>query len=226
MLIVKFNHMGIKCGRDKLFEYLKEMNLLIEPKKRYVQTTFSKHWMRKYPNIINGINLTAPEQLWVSDITYLKTEEGNCYLTLITDAFSKKIVGYNVSESMSADHTVRALKMAIKGRIYPYNHLIHHSDRGLQYCSKEYVDTAQSANINISMTETSSPYDNALAERMNRTMKEEFNLYYKLKTKELAYKVVAESIALYNSFRPHLSLNFYTPNQIHKNPQLLMAIWD
>lgn len=215
---------GIKCGRDKLFTYMREFNLLVKPKKRYVQTTFSKHWMRKYPNIYKEYKVTGPEQVWVSDITYLKTNNGNSYLTLITDAYSRKIVGYNVSESMGADECVKALKMAIKSRIYPENSIIHHSDRGLQYCSKEYVETAQKANITMSMTETSSPYDNALAERMNRTLKEEFNLYYTLQDNYQADKVVNESIGLYNCYRPHLALDFYTPEEIHKNPQLRWAI--
>jgi transposase InsO family protein len=218
--------LGIKCGRDKLFDYMREMNLLIESKRRYVQTTFSKHWMRKYPNISKNTIINSPEQVWVSDITHLKTDEGNCYLSLITDAFSRKIVGFNVSDSMSAEQTVKALKMAIKGRIYPNNIIVHHSDRGLQYCSKEYVETAVTANINMSMTETSSPYDNALAERMNRTLKEEFHLYMTLKTKQQADRVVREAVDLYNSYRPHLALDFHTPNDVHKNPQLLGAIGD
>lgn len=217
---------GIKCGRDKLFAYIKDFNLLIKPKKRYVQTTFSKHWMRKYPNIYKDYLLTGPEQVWVSDITYLKTNKGNSYLTLITDAYSRKIVGYNVSESMSADECVKALRMAIKSRIYPDNIIIHHSDRGLQYCSKEYVETANKAKLRMSMTETSSPYDNALAERMNRTLKEEFNLYNILKDNEQANNAVNESVELYNNYRPHLSLNYFTPNDIHKNPQLRRAIGD
>lgn len=215
---------GIKCGRDQLFTYMKEFNLLVKPKKRYVQTTFSKHWMRKYPNIFKDYIVTGPEQVWVSDITYLRTNNGNSYLTLITDAYSRKIVGYNVSKSMGADECVKALKMAIKSRLYPGNKIIHHSDRGLQYCSKEYVETAQKANIMMSMTETSSPYDNALAERMNRTMKEEFNLYFILKDNDQANKVLDESIELYNYYRPHLSLDFFTPGDIHKNPQLRRAI--
>lgn len=226
LMLDDFKDLGIKCGRDKLFDYLREMNLLIAPKKRYIQTTFSKHWMRKYPNISKNTVIERPEQLWVSDITYLQTDEGNCYLSLVTDAYSRKIVGYNVSDSMSAEQTVKALKMAIKGRLYATNKIIHHSDRGLQYCSKEYVETAHNANIEISMTENSSPYENALAERMNRTLKEEFNLYYKFKSKQQAICVVKEAVELYNSYRPHLSIDFFTPNEIHKNPQLLRANGD
>lgn len=212
---------GIKCGRDKLFTLLKELNLLVKPKKRYVQTTYSKHWLRKHPNLTTDFVPKSPEQLWVSDITYLKTKQGNVYLTMITDAYSRKIVGYNVSESMTAEQSAKALKMAIDQRIYPENELIHHSDRGLQYCSSEYVTEAITSNITMSMTETSSPYDNALAERMNRTLKEEFNLYYTLKDLLQVQKVVKEAVDLYNNFRPHLSLNFFTPNDVHKTPQLV-----
>ena len=163
---------GIKCGRDKLFRYLKELDLLVKQRKFNTQTTFSNHWMRKYPNIVKGKYIEYPEQVWVSDITYLRTDEGYCYLSMVTDAYSRKIMGYNISDSMSADECVKALKMAIKERAYPAQMIIHHSDRGLQYCSKEYVETALDANIELSMTESSSPYDNALAERMNRTIAE------------------------------------------------------
>jgi putative transposase len=222
----QLQEMGIKCGRDKLFKYLRECDLLIKQRKFGRQTTFSNHWMRKYPNIVKGKHIEYPEQVWFSDITYLKTDEGYCYLSMITDAYSRKIMGYNISDSMSADECVKALKMALKQRIYLATELIHHSDRGLQYCSKEYVETALKANIGVSMTESSSPYDNALAERMNRTIKEEFNLNRTLKTKNQAINVVNESIELYNNLRPHLSLGFFTPNDIHKNPQLLGANGD
>ena len=135
-----------------------------------------------------------------------------------------KLWVFNISDNMSADECVKALKMAIKERLYPTHKIIHHSDRGLQYCSKEYVETALKADIELSMTESSSPYDNALAERMNRTIKEEFNLNNKLKSKLQVYKVVKESVMIYNSYRPHISLEFCTPNDIHKNPQLLNGI--
>lgn len=215
---------GVKCGRDKLFSFMKSYNLLIVPPKQYVQTTFSKHWMRKYPDIFKGLTVTAPEQVWVSDITYIKTLEGTSYLTMITDVFSRKIVWFNVSQNMTAVECAKALKQAIKSRMYIDNRIIHHSDRGLQYCSKEYVETAIKANIQMSMTETSSPYDNALAERMNRTIKEEFCLNNRLLSNEVLTKVISESVEIYNSYRPHLSLKYYTPNEIHKNPQLIQSI--
>ena len=212
---------GIKCGRDKLFKYLKELNLLVKRRKFNTQTTFSNHWMHKYPNIVKGKYIECPEQIWVGDITYLNTDEGYCYLAMITDAFSRKIMGFNISDSMSAEECLKALKMAIKERLYPSQKIIHHSDRGLQYCSKEYVDTALNSNIDMSMTESSSPYDNALAERMNRTIKEEFNLFIKMKSKRQVFEIVKKSVMIYNSYRPHLSLKLFTPNDIHKNPSLM-----
>jgi putative transposase len=210
---------GLKFGRDKLFKLLRENDLLIKPGKRYTQTTNSKHWLRKYPNTAKDLVLTAPEQLWVSDITYIKTEEGNCYLSMITDAYSRKIMGYSVADNMEASTVAQALKMAIKNRIYTNKKLIHHSDRGLQYCSSEYVLIADANQIKMSMTEQSDPYENALAERMNRTIKEEFCLDRTLKTKSLVFAVVNNAVELYNNYRPHQSLSLKTPNQIHQKTQ-------
>lgn len=207
---------GIKAGRDRLFDVLRENGLLIKPRRQYIQTTNSKHWMRKYPNMIKEITVKRPEEVCVSDITYIKTEEGNCYLTMITDAFSRKIMGYNVSDSMSASETIKALQMTIRNRRYPDAKLIHHSDRGLQYCSSDYVSLAETNKITMSMTEQSDPYENALAERMNRTIKEEFCLDKILKTKQQVYDTVKEAVYLYNCYRPHLALKLNTPNFAHK----------
>ena len=215
---------NIKFGRDKLFRLLRDYDLLIKPHRRYIQTTNSKHWMKKYPNTAKELNLTAPEQLWVSDITYLKTEEGNCYLTMVTDAYSRKIMGYSIADNMEALTIAEALKMALKNRLYPNENLIHHSDRGLQYCSKEYVTIAETAKIKMSMTEQSDPYENALAERMNRTIKEEFCLDHLLKNKMQTYQAVKEAIYLYNNYRPHQSLSLKTPNQQHQKTQPPEAI--
>ena len=206
---------NISFGRDKLFKLMRENNLLIKPRRRYIQTTNSKHWMRKYPNIAKDLKITMPEQLWVSDITYLKTEEGNSYLSLVTDAFSRKIMGYCIADDMQAGTTAKALKMAIENRLY--NHpVIHHSDRGLQYCSQEYVSLATDNNISMSMTEQSDPYENALAERMNRTIKEEFCLDHVMANKKQTIQAVKEAIELYNNYRPHQSLSLQTPNQQHQ----------
>lgn len=207
--------MDIKFGRDKLFSLLGEYGLLIKPQRRYIQTTMSKHWMRKWPNLIKGTKINSPNQVWVSDITYLKTEEGNCYLNLVTDAYSRKIMGYAIDSTMETDSMILALEMANKQKSNA-EQVIHHSDRGLQYCSKEYVELTARNNIRLSMTENSDPYENALAERMNRTIKEEFGLNRKLKSRHQAYELVKESIHLYNYERPHLALNMKTPNEVHE----------
>jgi transposase InsO family protein len=208
----------IKCGRDKLFTVLRENDLLIPPRKRYIQTTMSKHWMRKYPNLVKEQRPTAPEHIWVSDITYIATEEGYCYLSLVTDAYSRKIMGYHVSDSLDAEQSRKAFQMALRNRTLT-TPLIHHSDRGLQYCSKEYVELAEKNNVRMSMTEHSDPYENALAERMNRTMKEEFALGSKLPSKDIAVHVVREAVELYNTYRPHWALNGLTPQSVHEKPR-------
>lgn len=207
---------NIGFGRDKLFKLLRENGLLIRPRRRYIQTTNSKHWLRKYPNLTKKLTVSMPEQLWVSDITYLKTEEGNCFLGLVTDAYSRKIMGYSIADNMEAATIAKALNMAIQNRQYDHA-TIHHSDRGLQYCSKEYVNLAANNNIVMSMTEQSDPYENALAERMNRTIKEEFCLDHVLPTRSLTISAVKEAIELYNNYRPHLSLSYKTPTQQHQN---------
>ena len=207
--------LGLKVGRDKLFDWMREYGLLVKPRKRYVQTTMSKHWMRKYPNLVRDMDITSPEQVWVSDITYIATEEGNCYLNMVTDAYSRKIVGYTLDDNMEAANMVAALKMALLGK-RSGNCTIHHSDRGTQYCSREYVGTAEASGIRMSMTEQSDPYENALAERMNRTIKEEFGLDGRVKTRQQAREVVKEAVELYNERRPHLSLQMNTPSRVHQ----------
>ena len=205
----------IKMGRDKLFECLRLYGLLIKPKRRYIQTTNSKHWLRKYPNLIKEMTPTAAEQLWVSDITYLNTEQGNCYLNMITDAYSRKLMGYAISDNMEAQSMVAALQMALAQRKNTNGKLIHHTDRGLQYCSQEYIQLEIINSIEISMTENGDPYENALAERMNRTIKEEFCLY-QLKDINQLKQAIKQAVYLYNNYRPHLSLQMNTPEQQHK----------
>lgn len=206
----------IKVGRDKLFRWMRAYDLLLKPKRRYVQTTMSKHWMRKYPNLVKDMQVTEPEQVWVSDITYIKTKEGNCYLNMVTDACSRKIVGYAVDDNMEANSMISALKMAIKGRLPKQQKTTHHSDRGVQYCSKEYVDLLTGNGIAISMTQNGDPYENALAERMNRTIKEEFGLDGIVNTRQQVKAVVKEAVELYNKRRPHLSLKMNTPQMVHQ----------
>lgn len=206
---------ALKVGRDKLFCILRDYDMLIKPKRRYVQTTMSKHWLRKYPNIVKGLQIERSEQVWVSDITYIKTDEGTCYLNMVTDAFSRKIMGYSIADSMDTDSMIKAFEMGLKNRKYSNAQLIHHLDRGLQYCSKEYVALSNKHGVKISMTEQSDPYENALAERMNRTLKEEFGLGQKLKSRLLAKELTEQAIFLYNNQRPHLSLKMKTPEMVH-----------
>lgn len=207
---------GIKLGRDKLFALLRQEDLLIQRRKRYIQTTNSRHWLRKYPNLVHDEKPSAPEQIWVSDITYIKTTEGYCYLSMVTDAFSRKIMGYDVSTSLDAAHARKALRMALAKRSYPNRSIIHHSDRGMQYCSREYVGLAIKHNMRMSMTESSDPYENALAERMNRTIKEEFCLDREVSSVDTASRCVNEAVMLYNTYRPHLALGGATPESVHK----------
>lgn len=206
----------LKCGRDKLFSYLRTYDLLIKPKRRYIQTTNSRHWLRKYPNIIKNLPITGPEQVWVTDITQVKTEQGNCYINLITDAYSKKIMGYSIDDNMETSSMIKAYKAALANKTNINSKPIHHSDRGVQYCSKEYVELSTVHNCLISMTENGDPYENALAERMNRTIKEEFGLGEIIKTKQQASQLIKEAVSLYNNYRPHLALNYQTPNDVHK----------
>ena len=157
----------LKVGRDKLFKILKANHMLITPKKSYHITTDSHHRFRKHKNIVSNVEILRPEQIWVSDITYIGNRNNPCYLALITDAYSKKIMGYNVSDSLNMNGTIQALDMALKNRTYKELPLIHHSDRGLQYCSYEYQNMLKLNKIKTSMTEKYDPYENAIAERIN-----------------------------------------------------------
>jgi transposase InsO family protein len=211
-------------GRDGLFALLRRESLLVKGKRKYVKTTDSRLWMRQYPNLIKGVEVVRPEQVWVADITYMSVGEGNAYLHLVTDAYSKKIVGYKFSNSIGHHNTVEALKMAIKGRIYD-GALIHHSDRGLQYCSKEYTGILKANKVSISMTQDGSPYDNAIAERVNGVLKQEFGLDDEFENLKQAEDQVNESIKLYNSRRPHLSNHYLTPEQMHAQSTIIPRKW-
>ena len=216
LIKVDIEQQGIKFGRDKLFDLMRLYGLQIKPRRHYTQTTMSKHWLRKWPNIIKDKTISHPDEVWVSDITYIKTEEGNCYLNMITDAYSRKIMGYAVDDNMETESMIKALRMATEHRKDPLVSTIHHSDRGLQYCSKDYVLMTAKNNIKLSMTENGDPYENALAERMNRTIKEEFGMDRKLKSKQQVKQLVEESIFLYNSKRPHLALKMKTPEEVYQ----------
>ena len=215
---------GIKVGRDKLFDFLRSENLLSHKRKKYHKTTNSKHWMRKYPNKIKEIEIVRPEQVWVADITYLQVKDKNYYLHLITDAYSKKIMGYQVADNMMTIETSKALNKALLEKIYNKK-LIHHSDRGLQYCSKEYVNILKSNNIEISMTENSDPYENAVAERVNGILKDEFSMDNNFENFNMMNKQLKQAIETYNQIRPHLSINFKTPNQAHKQQKIKLKTY-
>ncbi|MFC2118734.1 IS3 family transposase [Bacteroidota bacterium] len=207
------NH--IQFGRDRLFDLLRENSLLVRPKKRYIRTTNSWHRFHKYPNLIKNISISRPNQVWVSDITYIRLIKGHCYLALITDAYSRKIVGFDLSDSLELAGCIRALKRALK-QLPADNKLIHHSDRGIQYCSNMYVGLLKKKNIEISMTEENHCYENAIAERVNGILKDEFFLDQSFKYITHAKDVCKNAIKLYNNKRLHLSLDYKTPNIVHK----------
>lgn len=224
LLKKEFNQEHILVGRDKLFSILRDEQLLIIKKKRYTQTTNSKHWLHKYPNLVKGFSVTRPEQVWVADITYLSIEKGFIYLHLITDAYSKQIMGYCLSDNLAATSTIKALQMAIINRKYK-TPLIHHSDRGLQYCSAGYVNLLEKNKIEISMTQDGNPYDNAVAERVNGILKDEFVLDDILPDFNQAKKQTNQAILLYNNKRPHLSCHMLTPTQMHSQTKLKIKTW-
>ena len=210
------NEEGISVGRDRLFDLLRYWGLLIPKKKKYHQTTNSKHHFRKYSNLIKEQSPKKPHEVYVSDITYIKTLEGFWYLYLITDMYSRKIVGYAFKNNLTADGALEALKMALKQ--WPaQTKLIHHSDRGLQYCCHDYVDMLTDDSVQISMTEDNHVYENALAERVNGILKDEFLLDHTIESSALAKRLVFEAIEIYNNERLHMSLGYLTPNHVHSN---------
>ncbi len=216
---------GLHAGRDYLFDLLAEHKLLIRRRRRRIITTDSRHWMHKYSNLIKELEIIRPEQVWVSDITYIRLISGFIYLSLITDAYSKKVVGFNLHKTLATEGCITALQMALENRINKHLPLIHHSDRGCQYCCKEYVDLLCQNNIAISMTNNGDPYENAIAERLNGILKTEFNLYSSQFNYEQTSKLVKEAIANYNEVRPHASCDYLTPTQAHSSKGQLKKRW-
>ena len=206
---------GINIGRDKFHKALKALRLLVPKLKKFTRTTDSNHLFNKHSNLVKGMKINKPEQLWVSDITYLKTNNGTLYLSLITDAYSKKIMGYNLADNLKAESSKFALINAIKNRKYPNRKLVHHSDRGIQYCCPEYTDVLNKFKIKISMTTKYDPYENAIAERINGILKQEFSISDPRIHRSEIENVVNDAIEIYNNFRPHFSCNLLTPNQAH-----------
>jgi putative transposase len=214
----------IKIGRDYLFDLLSEHKLLVRQRKRKAITTDSRHWMRKYSNLIRNMPVRRPEQVWVSDITYIRLTNQWGYLSLITDAYSRKIIGYCFRNDLMAEGCIEALQMALKNRMY-HEPIIHHSDRGSQYCSHQYVNLLNQNTIGISMTENGDPYENALAERVNGIIKTEFNLHSSQLGFEQTYNQIKKSIKVYNEIRPHSSCDYLTPNQAHLQSGNLKKRW-
>lgn len=205
----------ISMGRDAFFCLLKENNLLVKPRRLYARTTNSFHHFKKWADLVQRRKAIMAEEIWVSDITYLKTKKGFIYLSLITDAYSRKIVGYNLSRNLKAEGCIKAFQIALKSRLYPKRPLIHHSDRGIQYCCDDYVQLLISQNVQISMTQNGSPYDNAIAERVNGILKQEFNLYQSFDSYQQAKDAVENAIISYNQIRPHFSCQLQTPQAKH-----------
>ncbi|MEQ9587328.1 MAG: IS3 family transposase [Parvibaculaceae bacterium] len=214
LLADDLRRLGIKLGRDGLFDWLREHRLLVRPRKNFTRTTNSRHWMRKHPNLLTERKPVRPEEVFVSDITYVETDQGVHYLSLVTDAFSRKIMGYVLSHEIKASDVVKALKQAVRNRITTHP-LIHHSDRGLQYCSGLYQSVLKNNNITASMTDGYDCYQNALAERVNGILKQEF-LVHRCKTFEDLRQLVKEAVQNYNTMRPHLALAMQTPDQVHQ----------
>jgi putative transposase len=214
---------GIKLGRDKLFDLLGERGMLVRRRRRKAKTTDSDHPYRKYPNLIKELKPLKANELWVSDITYLDTGEGFAYLFLITDAYSHKIVGHALSESLEAAAAIVALRKALQ-QLPAEHRLVHHSDRGVQYCSHGYTELLESKNVRISMTENGDPRENAIAERVNGILKEEF-LFEQIASKHQAKSRVEEAIGTYNNVRLHSSVDYLTPAKAHLRIGSLANRW-
>jgi len=212
-------------GRDEFFNLLRRYGLLVRKRKFRAVTTNSFHWLHKYPNIIQGQSPERPNHIWVSDITYIKTEEGFLYLYLITDAYSRKIIGWQLSDNLGSDNAILALYMAISQLPTKCDEIIHHSDRGIQYCSLKYVKLLEVHGIKISMTENGDPYENAIAERVNGILKTEWLYDMNLHNYSEAKAAVVEVIRIYNSERPHSSIEMLTPDQAHELTGKLNRLW-
>jgi len=227
MLTETLQKHNISMGRDKLFNLLEEYGLLVRRRKRKrMHTTDSNHPFHKYPNMIRNLVLSGPDRLWVSDITYISLKDGFCYLSLVTDAYSRKIVGHCLYPNLKKEGPLRALRKALGGlSVKPKHTLIHHSDRGLQYCCSDYTSLLESNAMYISMTEKGDPYENAIAERVNGILKDEFALDKDFDNFELANIAVSNAVTTYNQLRPHASCNYLTPQQAHQQQGLLKAKW-
>lgn len=206
---------GVSLGRDRLFLLLKDHDLLVQRKRRSVRTTDSRHGFAVYPNRAKDVSVTGPHQLLVCDITYLRTLDGFMYLALVMDSFSRAIVGYDCSNSLEVVGALRALTMTIK-QLPDGARPMHHSDRGIQYCCRDYIQRLQRAQLPISMTEQNHCYENSQAERVNGTLKHELGLNATFVSPVEARAVTDEAIPIYNGDRPHLALDYRTPMAVHR----------
>lgn len=223
-LEASFNQHHIKKGRDKLYELLGDHGMLVRKRKYKPRTTNSNHPYKRYKNLVRDIQLTAPNQLWASDITYIGTNKGFVYLSLITDCYSHKIVGWCLWPNLESKGALNALGMALKSNP-EHKGLIHHSDRGIQYCCNDYVKELEKGKIGISMTENGDPYENAIAERVNGILKIEYELNQVFPEYFDAQEQVKRAVELYNHSRPHMSCDMMTPDQAHQKTGTLKKHW-
>lgn len=215
---------GLKYGRDKVHKILKDNDMIIKPMKKYKVTTDSKHFFRKHKNLLKNMELVKPEQVFVNDITYIRIKEQFAYLFLVTDAYSKKIMGWTINYTMKVKDGKKAILMAHKNRIYKED-LIHHSDRGIQYCTPSYIKYIKGKGMIPSMTEDAHVYENAIAERINGILKSEFGIDSGFSSLKEARAVIEKSIFIYNNQRRHMSLHNLTPNFVHLNPGIKIRTW-
>ena len=211
--------MGIKLGRDRFFDVLREEHLLVERRRSRTRTTNSFHRFRVWPNLVKELAITRPDQVWVADITYIRIRGGFAYLFLVTDVYSRKIVGWTLGETLETRWSLDALAMAIKGAGAPPAGLIHHSDRGVQYCSADYVNGLKREGIEISMAEAGNPYENAIAERVNGILKDEFLLDRTMQDTQTARRAVRQAVEATNTLRPHRGIGLMKPEEKYREPQ-------
>ena len=215
----------IKFGRDALFDLLSVSGMLIRPRKRKWITTWSKHPYKKYKNLTEGVRVERAGQVWVADITYLQTKAGHLYLSFITDAYSRKVVGYDVADNLESVNALQALKMAVQSLPEGRLNLTHHSDRGSQYCCHEYIEQLQRSGIAISMTQNGDPLENPIAERLNGIIKNEYLVCRSITGKVQAKEVLKNAVSIYNNQRPHMSIGNKTPQQVHQNNLQVTRTW-
>jgi transposase InsO family protein len=207
---------GVALGRDRFFEVLSNRGLLLEPLPKRPRTTDSRHCLPVFTNLVKDLDLDRPNQAWAGDITYIRTDEGFLYLSLLTDLYSHKIVGFHAGDTLETEGCLKSLEMALN-QIRSGQDVVHHSDRGCQYCSHLYVNKAQGRGLSISMTEENHCYENSVAERVNGILKQEYWLGSSFLTKAQALVAVAEAVWLYNTRRPHQSLKYKTPEEMHQS---------